>query len=65
MIDKIGKDAGKIWKFLEKNGDTSVTKLADSTKLSKNDVYKALGWLAREGKIVIGKKGRIETVSLT
>ncbi|MEN8260675.1 MAG: winged helix-turn-helix domain-containing protein [Pseudomonadota bacterium] len=64
MIDKIGKDAGRVWKFLEKNGDASITKLADGTKLSKNDVHRALGWLAREGKIAIGQKGRTETVSL-
>lgn len=65
MTDTIGQSAGKIWQFLSDNGAASVTKITNETGLNKNDVQRALGWLAREEKISIElKNGRTETVSL-
>lgn len=65
MTDTIGQSAGKIWQFLSDNGTASVTKITNETGLNKNDVQRALGWLAREEKISIElKNGRTETVSL-
>jgi predicted HTH transcriptional regulator len=61
---EIGDAAGKIWRYLDKNGATSVTKLATETELSKNDLQRAIGWLAKEDKLNIEIKGRVETLSL-
>lgn len=65
MTDTIGQSAGKIWQFLNDNGATSVSKISTETVLNKNDVQRALGWLAREEKIIIElKNGRTESISL-
>ncbi|QJD28886.1 winged helix-turn-helix domain-containing protein [Methylococcus geothermalis] len=56
----IGKAAGKIWLFLDQNGEASATRLADETGLDRNEVQRAIGWLAREGKLVAEKRGRYE-----
>ncbi len=61
---EIGGAAGKIWKFLDKHGTSSVSKVAAETGLSKNDAQRAIGWLAKEDKLVIEMKGRTETLSL-
>lgn len=61
---EIGAAAGKIWKFLDKHGPTSVAKVATETGLAKNDAQRAIGWLAKEDKLNIEMKGRVETLSL-
>ena len=65
MANTIGAAAGKIWKFLNKNGPTSISKVATETGITKNDIQRAIGWLAREEKITIEQKGRTETISLS
>jgi hypothetical protein len=47
----IGENAGKAWKCLDENGETSFSKLAKATNLNKEELLLAIGWLAREGKI--------------
>ena len=64
MSETIGQAAGKIWKYLDENGAASVNKITNDTGLNKNDVQRALGWLAREEKIAIEANGRTETISL-
>jgi hypothetical protein len=63
-ITDIGDAAGTIWRFLEINGEASVTKITNETGLGKNEVQRGIGWLAKEDKINIELKGRIETLSL-
>ncbi len=63
-ITEIGVAAGKLWQYLENNGSSSVTKATTDTGLGKNDIQRAIGWLAKEDKLVIELKGRIETLSL-
>ena len=64
MIDIIGDAAGTIWHFLDKNGEASVNKVTTETGLGKNEVQRGIGWLAKEGKLHIELKGRVETLSL-
>lgn len=64
MADVIGNAAGALWKYLDKNGASSATKIAKETKLEAKEVQRAIGWLAKEGKIAIATKGRTETISL-
>jgi hypothetical protein len=51
LNDKIGTNAGKIWNTLKSFGEIDVPQLSDYIKIPENDVYCALGWLAREDKI--------------
>ncbi len=64
MSDVIGESAGQVWQFLAENGEASATKIATETGLGKQDVQRAIGWLAREGKLTISTKGRTEILSL-
>lgn len=61
LTDAIGKDAGKIWKTLEKCKETDVPSITRFAKVKETNVYHALGWLAREDKIQI-KKGLLNTM---
>jgi len=63
-VSEIGVAAGQIWHYLEKNGPSSVTKVTTDTGIGKNDIQRAIGWLAKEDKLAIELKGRIETLSL-
>ena len=51
IIDKYGRNAGKIWKTLNVNGSLSKTRLIRNTKLKNDEFHSAIGWLARENKI--------------
>ena len=51
----IGKNAGLIWKFLSKEGDSDIDNLLLKLKIDEKDLYLAIGWLARENKIKIKK----------
>lgn len=55
MITKIGENAGLIWNALQ-NGAQGLKALKKATKLKNDDLYLALGWLAREGKISIAEE---------
>ena len=64
MQNKIDDAAGQVWRYLDKNGSTSVTKITNETGLNKNDVQRAIGWLLKEDKLIIEAVGRTETLSL-
>jgi predicted RNA-binding protein (virulence factor B family) len=64
MSTCIGEAAGKLWTFLDKNGASSPSKIEREADISKNDLQRAIGWLAKEDKIVIETNGRAETLSL-
>jgi len=64
MSESIGTAAGVVWKYLDLNGATSVTKIAKETALDAKIVQRAIGWLANENKLNIEMKGRTETISL-
>ncbi len=64
MNDEIGDAAGIIWSYLKNNDKATVTKLASETNLKANEVQRAIGWLAREEKIVFEREGRSEYFSL-
>ena len=61
----IGQTAGKVWKALGTQGRVALTTLP---KLLDDDVFtvqQAVGWLAREDKVVFEKQGRALYVKLT
>jgi len=51
MKEKIGNDAGNIWKVLDMQGTKSIKELKKATKLTDKEIYAAIGWLAREEKL--------------
>lgn len=55
MLAKIGENAGAIWNALQ-NGGQTLKGLKKATKLKNEDLYLALGWLARENKLVFDEK---------
>jgi len=51
IVEKYGKNAGKIWKTLNEHGTLTENSLVRRTGLKKEDFYVAVGWLAKENKI--------------
>jgi hypothetical protein len=60
----IGEAAGKLWNFLQENGPSSPSKIEREADIAKTDLQRAIGWLAKEDKILIEIHGRVETLSL-
>lgn len=53
MIELIGTNAGLVWNALNESGKMSIKTVKKATKIkAEKDVYAALGWLAKEGKLI-------------
>ncbi|MEW5760345.1 MAG: winged helix-turn-helix domain-containing protein [Candidatus Thermoplasmatota archaeon] len=48
-----GVNAGKVWEAIHDKNELTTKEIANRTKLSELDVYGALGWLGKEGKVTI------------
>jgi DNA-binding transcriptional ArsR family regulator len=59
-----GAKAGIVWRALNQNGSSNISDLVKSTSMSREEVYGALAWLGREGKITVEQKGRAMIFSL-
>jgi len=64
MIHLIGETAGKVWEFLNEQGEANLNQIKKKVKAEPNLILQAVGWLAREGKIQIEKRGRFITYAL-
>jgi hypothetical protein len=64
MIHSIGETAGKVWEFLKKHGEANLNQIKKNVRDDPNLILQALGWLAREEKLRIEKKGRFVTYAL-
>lgn len=52
MIELIGTNAGLVWNALNAGGKMNVKALKKETKIkAEKDLYAAMGWLAKEGKL--------------
>jgi hypothetical protein len=51
LVPSIGKDAGKIWRALDVWGEVDVQSLSRLSRIAEHEVFTAVGWLAREGKV--------------
>lgn len=51
--ETIGTWAGQVWNALNEADVLSLKQLKKITKLKDKEVYAAIGWLAREGKVEI------------
>jgi len=63
-IERIGENAGNIWKTLKENGQMSANSLKKATHLSEKDMNMSLGWLARENKLSFEQKVNQTLISL-
>ena len=57
----IGVNAGAVWNLLNENGKMEVAVLKKESGLTEAELWAAIGWLSREGKIAyapekVGKK---------
>jgi len=53
MITEIGIVAGDIWHYLDQHGEVKLSDLIKGIDKSRDNVLMSLGWLAREGHVVL------------
>ncbi len=64
LQEQIGVSAGQIYDYLNNNGETTFAKMKKELDLKGNFADLGLGWLAREDKVEISKKGSSVNVRL-
>ena len=64
LQEQIGISAGQIYDYLNNNGETTFAKMKKELDLKGNFADLGLGWLAREDKVEISKKGSSVNVRL-
>jgi hypothetical protein len=64
MSEEIGTMAGAIWHTLEANGEMTLTKLKKDLKAGSPLFDWAVGWLAREDKIILTAEKRSTRICL-
>ncbi len=65
MQELIGRTAGRLYDALKKQEEVSISQLPKTLKEKDTVVYQALGWLAREGKLVYRTQGNRTFVKLS
>jgi len=53
MITEIGIVAGEIWHFLDQHGEAMFSDIAKGIERPRDNVLMSLGWLAREGHVIL------------
>ncbi|MDE6145475.1 MAG: winged helix-turn-helix domain-containing protein [Muribaculaceae bacterium] len=53
-VEQIGTNAGEVWKAVAE-GATSIKTVKKATKLKEKEIFAAVGWLAREGKVTLSE----------
>jgi Mn-dependent DtxR family transcriptional regulator len=65
MKEKIGNTAGNIWDMLQENEEVAISQFPKMLNEKAVIVNQALGWLAREDKIIYRQEGNRTLISLT
>lgn len=63
-VAKIGETAGKIWRHLHAEGGCTLVQLARQLDERPERITMAIGWLAREDKVVLSARGSTTKVAL-
>ena len=63
-VQQIGETAGEIWHVLMEQEQLSLPKLTKELDAPRDLVMQAVGWLAREDKVVIEETPRGRVISL-
>ena len=64
MITEIGIVAGEIWHHLDQHGEVSFAGMASALNRPQDLVLMSLGWLAREGHVLVRQSGADYDVEL-
>ncbi|MCK4519965.1 MAG: winged helix-turn-helix domain-containing protein [Candidatus Omnitrophica bacterium] len=64
MITEIGIIAGEIWNFLDKHGRVSLEQLTGGIDKPRELILMSLGWLAREGHVLVKRGDSVYQISL-
>lgn len=64
MITEIGITAGDIWHYLDEHGKSSLSQVMREIDTDKEQMLMAIGWLAREGHVIVERSGRDYQISL-
>ena len=64
LEEQIGRNAGKVWQVLETWGEVEVSSISKLARITEKDVFFAIGWLAKEGKISVTHAGWDKKISL-
>ena len=64
MITEIGIVAGDIWHYLDQHKTCTLNQLAQSIDKNRNVVLMSLGWLAREGHVIMEDLGNDYKITL-
>jgi hypothetical protein len=64
MIIEIGIVAGEIWHFLDQHGEVDLATLVKGIDKPRDNILMSLGWLAREGHVLLQQDNQEYRVSL-
>lgn len=64
MIIEIGIIAGEIWHYLDQHGEVTFSQIVSAIDRPRDNVLMSLGWLAREGHVLLNQEGMDYKVSL-
>ncbi|MBI3010983.1 MAG: winged helix-turn-helix domain-containing protein [Candidatus Omnitrophica bacterium] len=64
MITEIGIVAGEIWHYLDGHDEVLFSQLADGIDRPRDLALMSLGWLAREGHVIVRQEGSELRVTL-
>ena len=64
MISEIGIVAGDIWHYLDQHKSATLKELVKSIDKNQNVVLMSLGWLAREGHVILEDTGSDYKITL-
>ncbi|MCM8791623.1 MAG: winged helix-turn-helix domain-containing protein [Candidatus Omnitrophica bacterium] len=64
MITEIGIVAGEIWHYLDQHGETNFSELVSNIDKPRDTILMSLGWLAREGHVILVEYNNDYRVSL-
>ena len=64
MITEIGIVAGDIWHYLDQHKSSTLSQLAKGIGKKQDVVMMSLGWLAREGHVILEEEGADYKITL-
>lgn len=64
MIIEIGIVAGDIWHYLDQHGESMLTDLVAGLDKPRDLILMSLGWLAREGHVILQKEDATYRIAL-
>ena len=64
MITEIGIVAGDIWHYLDEQKSATLTDIVKGIDRDRNVTLMSLGWLAREGHVILESTGKDYKVTL-